>query len=238
MRILALDTSGPVASAAAWEDGALRAEMALDVGLTHSETILPAVDAVLRACGWTCEDADAFAAVAGPGSFTGVRIGVCAVKGMAHAAGKPCARVHALEALAMSAFGFDGTICPILDARRDQVYSAAFRFRHGELPERVLGDAAQSVQEYFSSLPGEGRLLFLGDGAGKYASAVRERFGERAILAKETTLLRASSACALAARRACEWMSAEQLTPIYFRAPQAEREKNERAKKEREARAD
>ena len=131
MRILAIDTSGPVASAAVWEDGVVRAEMVLNVGLTHSQTIMPAVDAVLRACDWTCADMDVFAAVAGPGSFTGVRIGVCAVKGMAHALAKPCVQVHALEALAMQARGFAGAICPILDARRDQVYSAAFRFEQG-----------------------------------------------------------------------------------------------------------
>ena len=178
MRILAIDTSGPVASAAVWEDGVVRAEMVLNVGLTHSQTIMPAVDAVLRACDWTCADMDVFAAVAGPGSFTGVRIGVCAVKGMAHALAKPCVQVHALEALAMQARGFAGAICPILDARRDQVYSAAFRFEQGDLPQRILPDAAQSIGEFMDSLPAEGALLFLGDGVNKYAGTIEARFGQ------------------------------------------------------------
>ncbi len=228
MRILAIDTSGPVASAAVWEDGVVRAEMVLNVGLTHSQTIMPAVDAVLRACDWTCADMDAFAAVAGPGSFTGVRIGVCAVKGMAHALAKPCVQVHALEALAMQARGFAGAICPILDARRDQVYSAAFRFEQGDLPQRILPDAAQSIGEFMDSLPAEGALLFLGDGVNKYAGTIEARFGDRAILASELASLRASAACAIAARRRETWVEASALVPIYFRAPQAERERKER----------
>ncbi len=228
MRILGIDTSGPVASAAAWEDGVVRAEMVLNTGLTHSQTIMPAIDAVLHACSWTCADVDAFAAVAGPGSFTGVRIGVCAAKGMAHALAKPCARIHALETLAMQARGFEGVVCPILDARRDQVYSAAFCWAEGDLPQRVLADAAQSLEAYMDSLPPEGRLLFVGDGVGKYAPSIRERFGSRALLADELMGLRASAACALAARQKQAWMPAGELTPIYFRAPQAERERKER----------
>ena len=171
---------------------------------------------------------DVFAAVAGPGSFTGVRIGVCAVKGMAHALAKPCVQVHALEALAMQARGFAGAICPILDARRDQVYSAAFRFEQGDLPQRILPDAAQSIGEFMDSLPAEGALLFLGDGVNKYAGTIEARFGDRAILASELASLRASAACAIAARRRETWVEASALVPIYFRAPQAERERKER----------
>lgn len=89
-------------------DGQIVHSIALRHGLTHSETLMPAVEAAMTASGLTCADIDVFAAVAGPGSFTGVRLGICAAKGFAHAVGRPCAPVHALEALAMNFYGFDG----------------------------------------------------------------------------------------------------------------------------------
>ena len=116
LNILGIDSSGPVASCAVMSGGRIVHSIALNHGLTHSEALMPAVDAAMRASGLTCADIDAFAAVAGPGSFTGVRIGVCTAKGLAHAAGKPCAAVDALEALAMNFYGFGGLVCPILDA--------------------------------------------------------------------------------------------------------------------------
>ena len=129
--VLAIDTSGPVAGCAVLKAGRIVHLTAMNHGLTHSETIMPAVDAALEGAGLRCGDVDVFAAVAGPGSFTGVRIGVCAAKGLAHAVGKPCVAVHALEALAMNFYGFDGLCCPILDARRGQVYCAAFDMARG-----------------------------------------------------------------------------------------------------------
>ena len=106
--VLAIDTSGPVAGCAVLAGGRIVHLTAMNHGLTHSETIMPAVDEALSAAGLRCCDVDVFAAVAGPGSFTGVRIGVCAAKGLAHAVGKPCVAIHALEALAMNFYGFDG----------------------------------------------------------------------------------------------------------------------------------
>ena len=135
--VLTIDTSGPVAGCAVLRGGRIVHLVAMNHGLTHSETIMPAVDAALEGAGLRCGDVDVFAAVAGPGSFTGVRIGVCAAKGLAHAVGKPCAAVHALEALAMNFYGFDGLCCPILDARRGQVYCAAFDMAGG-MPTRAM----------------------------------------------------------------------------------------------------
>ena len=112
MIILAVDTSGPFASAALMEDGVVTHETAACHGLTHSQTSLPMINETLEAAALAPSDVDVFAAVAGPGSFTGVRIGVCAAKGLAHAVGKPCAPVHALEALAMNFYGFDGHFPP------------------------------------------------------------------------------------------------------------------------------
>ena len=227
--VLAIDTSGPVAGCALLREGRIAHLAVMNHGLTHSETIMPAVDAALQAAGLSCRDVDVFAAVAGPGSFTGVRIGVCAAKGLAHAAGKPCARVHALEALAMNFYGFDGLCCPILDARRGQVYCAAFDMSRG-MPQRALEDAAQPLQEFLARLPGDRRLVFVGDGVPVHAEAVKQALGERALIAPENLRdLRADAACLLAAARPDTWVPAAQLRPIYLRAPQAERERKKRA---------
>ena len=195
MKILALDTSGPVAGAAVYVDGRVRHAVTLDHGLTHSETIMPAVDEALSGCGYQVKDMDCIACTAGPGSFTGVRIGVCAAKALAHAVGAKCARIDALEALAAAHYGFDGTICTILDARRGQVYGAAFSFAEGVRPVRVLEDTAIAIEEYFDKLPAEGRLIFTGDGVAVNEAKIRERFGDRALIAPaHMRYLRAESA--------------------------------------------
>ena len=226
--VLAIDTSGPVAGCAVLKDGRIVHQIAMNHGLTHSETIMPAVDAALEGVGLRCGDVDVFAAVAGPGSFTGVRIGVCAAKGLAHAVGKPCAAVHALEALAMNFYGFDGLCCPILDARRGQVYCAAFDMARG-WPERALADAALPLSDFLATLPRGRRLAFVGDGVPVHADAVRGALGERALIAPPNLRdLRADAACVLAAARPETWAEAAALRPIYLRAPQAERERKKR----------
>ena len=166
--VLAIDTSGPVAGCAILKDGRIVHQIAMNHGLTHSETIMPAVDGALSAVGLTCKDVDVFAAVAGPGSFTGVRIGVCAAKGLAHGVGKPCCAVHALETLAMNFYGFDGLCCPILDARRGQVYCAAFDMANG-LPVRALEDAAEPLADFLNRLPKDRPRGAGGEGADRPA---------------------------------------------------------------------
>lgn len=225
MKLLAIDTSGPAASCAVLDGERVLCLIAMNRALTHSETIMPAVDRALQAAELQCADIDCFAAVAGPGSFTGVRIGVCAVKGLAHAAGKPCARVNSLEALSMNFAGFDGLICPILDARRGQVYCAAYDVRTG-LPTEVLPPAALPLGEFVEKLPRDRRLMFPGDGVAVHGAALRALLGDRAVIAPPNLRdLRADAACVLAAARPDLWMPAHQLTPVYLRAPQAERER-------------
>lgn len=229
--VLAIDTSGPVAGCAVLAGGKILHLTAMNHGLTHSETIMPAVDEALEGAGLRCGDVDVFAAVAGPGSFTGVRIGVCAAKGLAHAVGKPCAAVHALEALAMNFYGFDGLVCPILDARRGQVYCAAFDMKEG-MPRRALEDAAQPLGEFLDRLPGEKRLVFVGDGVPVHGEAVKAALGERAIIAPPHLRdLRADAACLIAAARPETWVPASALRPIYLRAPQAVRERERKLAK-------
>lgn len=228
MNIVAIDTSGPTASCAVMRDGEIIHSVFLNQGLTHSETIMPALDEAMTNAQIDCSQVDAFAAVAGPGSFTGVRIGVCAVKGLAHAHNTPCASVDALEALAMNVIGFDGIACPILDARRGQVYCAAFDVR-GELPVRVLPDQALELNAYLAQLPQNRRLIFVGDGLRVHADAISDALGDRAVIAAANLRnLRAEAACMLANAHRDQWMEARRLVPIYLRAPQAERERDRR----------
>ena len=192
---------------------------------------MPAVDAAMSASGLSCTDIDVFAAVAGPGSYTGVRIGVCAAKGFAHASGKKCMEIHALEALAMNFPYFNGTVCTILDARRGQVYCAAFDMRSGR-PVRVLEDDACALEEFLTRLPQEGELMFAGDGVGVFGEKVRSILGERAHIAPQNLRdLHAEAVCLLASDES-RWIDAHEMRPVYLRAPQAERERAERLKKE------
>ena len=233
MKILALDTSGPVAGAALMEDGVITHEVMASHGLTHSQTAMPMVDQCLSAANLTAKDIDLFAAVAGPGSFTGVRIGVCAVRALAHAWNKPALSVDSLEALAMNGFGFRGVICPILDARRGQVYCAAFRFEEGRLPVRILDDEAMALTDFLKKLPENEKCLFLGDGLKVHFPAVQAQLGERAVAApSHMAYLRPAAACEIAANRMDEAKGCMELNPIYLRAPQAERERNARLKAE------
>ncbi len=222
MNILAIDTSGPTAGAAVLRGGEIAAEIFLNNGLTHSQTIMPAVEQALEAAGLEPRELELVACVVGPGSFTGVRIGACAARGMAHAIGVPCAAIDALAAIAHGAFGFEGWVCPMLNARRGQVYAAAFR-----QGERALPDEALPLESFFDKLPGEGKLLFAGEAAPMYAREIRERFGERAAVAPAHLLhVRPAAAADLAGRmRPEEYVSADRLLPLYLRAPQAERER-------------
>lgn len=228
MNILMLDTSGPACGVAVMRDGRIVYEAQLTHKQTHSQRILPMVDAALTLSDMTAQDVDLFGAVVGPGSFTGVRIGVSTVKAMAHAAGKRVIGVNALEALAANVTAFDGVICPILDARAQQVYGAMFRA--GDVPRRVMDDAAMKLTLFLDEVEKTGEdALFLGDGVIAFEAAIRERLGGRAHFAPaQHQGLRAGSACALAAaavKAGAQTMDYISLLPLYLRAPQAERER-------------
>ena len=143
MKLLAIDTSGPVCGVAVLEDGRILYEGAAVNKLTHSVSLMPMVEEALNKCSTDISEIELYAAVVGPGSFTGVRIGVSAVKGMAHGAGKPCVAVDALEALAWGVSLMPDLICPIQDARAGQVYGAAFQ--PGRVPQRVMEDTAATA---------------------------------------------------------------------------------------------
>ena len=225
MNILMIDTSGPACGVAIMRDGRLIYEAELVNKQTHSQRVMPMADAALAMSDMTTAEIDVFGAVTGPGSFTGVRIGVSTVKALAHAAGKPCVAVDALEALAANVTAFDGVVCPILDARAQQVYGAIFK--NGE---RMLEDVVEKLAIFLDRVEATGEdALFLGDGAPGFEAAIRERLGEKAhFVQPQHNGLRAGSACAAAAQKLAKGEAALDyitLLPLYLRAPQAERER-------------
>ena len=164
MKILALETSAKSVSCAVVENGAPLASAYQCTGLTHSRTLLPMVDAMLKNADLTLDDINAIAIAAGPGSFTGLRIGIAAVKGLAWAADKPCLGVSTLEAMVQNAAHIDGLIVGAMDARRSQVYNAVFEAKGGELT-RLTPDRAISLEELCAQLQGKQQpITVLGDG--------------------------------------------------------------------------
>ena len=192
---------------------------------THSQSILPMTEEAFRHTGLEVGQTDFFAVTIGPGSFTGVRIGVSTVKGLAHAAGKPCVPVDALEAMAAGLTPFHGVICPIQDARAGQVYGAAFA---GGTLERMLPDEPIKLEEYLAKVSAFGRdMLFLGDGMPVHRERIAEILGEKARFAPpHLAFLRPASAAFLAWEKREEAVEYKNLSPLYLRPPQAERQRN------------
>ena len=229
MKILAFDTSAKVASVALAEDGKLVSEFYLDSGFTHSETVLPMAKAALDAARITPADVDLFAVNCGPGSFTGLRIGIAAVKALGMSLDKPCAAVSTLEALANNLLGFSGIICAAMDARCSQVYTAFFA-GNGETVARLCEDRAISTDELFNDIKkyvaqtGE-KVWLVGDGA----NLCLKKFGEEFVkTAPQQLLLGHAFGTCIAAKRLFEQgetVSAGELVPNYLRLAQAEREK-------------
>ena len=151
MKILAIDTTASPVSAALVDDGKLLGEFYLNIKTTHSQTLMPVIASLLDNTKTDIRDIDLFAVNAGPGSFTGVRIGVASVKGMAMPLDKPCAQVSTLEAMAYSMPYTDGIVCAVMDARCSQVYNALFRLDNGKV-ERITEDRALSLEELSSEL--------------------------------------------------------------------------------------
>ena len=221
MVLLTLDASSSTASVCVTRDDALLYESYLHNGRMHAAVLLPMVEDALRCAGLELRDVDGFACVVGPGSFTGVRIGVATVMGLA--GDKPCAPVDALEALAAQGADFPGLVCPILDARAGQVYAAVF-----EGGARLTDDAPVKLEALLDDLRGRGKpCLFLGDGAtANLARLAQEPFAR--VAPEPLRGLRASFAARLAAAQPETYVSADALRPLYLRAPQAERARNAR----------
>ena len=221
MKLLVMDTSGPVCGVAVMEDEKVLCEYTAQNRNTHSANLMPMAEAALLSAGKTIGEMDAIAAVTGPGSFTGVRIGVATAKGLAHGAGIPCIPVDALEALSLSAGGFDGVVCPIQDARAGQVYGAAFRDG-----KRLTADEPLKLEDFLEKILTFGeRFLFLGDGAPVHREKILETLGEKAVFAPaHLNYLRPSAAGVLALRseKRTDYLN---LQATYLRPPNAQKNK-------------
>lgn len=233
MLILAFETSAKAASVALTENGKLLGEGYQNTGLTHSQTLMVMAEDVLKQCGKTAADVEAVAVAEGPGSFTGVRIGVAAAKGFAWGKEIPCYGVSTLEAMAESLGAFDGYVCPCMDARRSQVYNALFRAENGQLI-RITEDRAIALADLKEELKNVEKSIFLvGDGANLCYNTLREEVANLVLPPEHRIHQRAVGVAILAQRMADAGIapSGGELTPNYLRLSQAEREKLERNNK-------
>lgn len=235
MKILALETSAKAASCAVSEDGARVAFAYQNSGLTHSRTLMPMVRDMLRNAGLGPGDIGAVACAVGPGSFTGLRIGVAAAKGFAWAGELPCAAVSTLEAMAAQSSFLEGIVCPVMDARRGQFYNALFECGGGSC-RRLCPDRAIDVGELADQLAGYKKTVFLvGDGALLCYNMVENSL-ENVVPAPEALRWQTAWGVALCAEekaRRGELCTASRLEPVYLRLSQAERERLERLSREK-----
>ncbi len=226
MNILAVDSAALTASVAVMKDGVSIYENNVTVALTHSETLMPMIDEALKSTNLTPNDIDVYAVSQGPGSFTGVRIGVSTIKALAYAADKKAFGVNTLLALAYNVYGVcPYNIAPIMDARRGEVYNAVYSFKNGETQE-LAAPRALPVEELCKEI--NEKTLFIGDGVAPYREKIASLCGgENAIFAPPTLQLEKASSVALAAHLANEdqYVTAQALEVIYLRKSQAERER-------------
>ena len=227
MKILALETSAKSVSAAVVENGAVLASAYQNMGLTHSVTLMPLVDSMLKNAGLTAKDMELIAVAAGPGSFTGLRIGVSAAKGLAWALELPCCGVSTLEAMAENARAFKGTVICAMDARRQQIYNAVFDCHDGAL-ERRCEDRAVALELLAGELKNDkNRKIVVGDGAKLCYNYLLEQ-GIPCSKAPADELYQKAVGVGLAAERMAaegRTVTAQELCPVYLRLSQAERER-------------
>ncbi len=230
MKILAVDTSATAASVAVAEENKLIGEFSINTALTHSQTLMPMVDELLKNTGLSVNDIDAAAVNAGPGSFTGVRIGVAAVKGIAFPKNLPCVSVSTLESMAYNMLGNDCIVCSVMDARCSQVYNALFRVK-GCTVTRMTDDRALSLTDLKNELQNiNEKVVLVGDGAVLCSKFLGEKL-ENITLAPFNNRIQTASSVAYAAFEKInngETVKADELMPVYLRLPQAQRELNKK----------
>lgn len=225
MKILAMDTSTNVATAAILEDYIIIGEYSCNKGKTHSQSLMPMIEALLKKTGLKADEMDAFAASVGPGSFTGLRIGVTTVKAMAFAAQKPVISVYTLDALACNLPLSKAIICPVIDARNNQVFTALYKFA-GEKQERLTDYLAIHINELADIIAKmDGEVVFLGDACRMHRDFFMEKLGTRAAIAPPNAAsARAASVAVLARELFLEGKleSSYDMVPFYLRKSQAE----------------
>ena len=233
MKLLAIESSGLVASAAVFADDTIVAEYTVNNKQTHSQTLLPMIDQVVTMSGIDLKEIDAIATTSGPGSFTGLRIGAATAKGLGLALHKPIVPITTLEALAFRLAGREGNICPMMDARRNQVYAGVYRV--GDmLLECVTGQKAVSIEDYIAELNDLGNpVTVLGDGVPVFQEKIKQCEGLNVAWQEAPAHMNRQSAASVAVLGARYYdegkiVSAEAFRPDYLRKSQAEREREAR----------
>ena len=228
MKILALESSAVSASVALTEDEKLIAQSFQNCGLTHSRTLLPMAESLLQNCGIALNEVDAIAVAHGPGSFTGVRIGVATVKGLALGTDKPCIGVSTLEAMAYGAHALSGRLCCVMDARAGQVYNTLFAVENGQ-PKRLCEDRAVKLTDLAEEI-GDTTYFLVGDGAELCYNTLREQCIGLRLAPPELRYPTGYgvAAAALPLLQAGKTCSPQELDAFYLRPPQAERERMKR----------
>lgn len=231
MKILAIDSCSNVATAALVEDDVLIAQFSLNDKTTHSTKLLPQIEYMMQNAQTEFADIDLFAITVGPGSFTGQRIGVATAKALAHATKKPMVGVSALMAMAYNIKFTDYLICPIMDARREQVYTASFKWQDDELIT-IKEDRAMALDDLLEEI--DENVIFFGDGVPVFKEKIASKLGNKAHFAPANLMHINGGGVAEAAKseykkgNACDYAS---LVPTYLRLSQAEREYNDRNRK-------
>lgn len=220
MRILAVDTSAVCAAVAVTENDKILSESQTNTGLTHSRTLMPMIDSTLKNAEIPLDSIDIFACSVGPGSFTGIRIGVAAIKGLCDGLKKKCMPVSTLEALAYNLLGRSCTAVSVMDARCNQVYCAIFKVENDTVT-RLTEDEAIKIDELKEKLPGYENVVFVGDGAKICHNALGY-----SIASPQEIFQKGSSValCALTNYSEDKLLDGNDLMPVYLRLPQAERE--------------
>ncbi|KNZ40536.1 tRNA (adenosine(37)-N6)-threonylcarbamoyltransferase complex dimerization subunit type 1 TsaB [Acetobacterium bakii] len=229
MNILTIDTSTIVASAAILNEDKLIGEVVINHQKKHSEKMMVAIDHLLSDGGLSIKDIDVFGVVVGPGSFTGLRIGMATIKGFAQALNKPVVGVSTLESLAMNIPCSSGTICPVLDAQRNQTYTGIFHFEQGQLV-RDIPDAVMEIDDLIEKLQTvTGDIFFLGDGLPRFSEALLAACPRGKRVPNYLNMNRASSAAALVLERALKGEVSNYLDiePVYIRPSYAEEHHND-----------
>lgn len=231
MKILAVDSSGLVASVAIVEDNTLVAEYTINYKKTHSQTLLPMLDEIVKMTETDLQSVDAIAVAKGPGSFTGLRIGAATVKGLALTLDKPVIGIPTVEGLAMNLYGADALICPLMDARRNQVYTGIYQFCDGELTV-LEGQMAVGIDQIIQMLNERNQsVIFLGDGVSVYREIIEEKMMVPFSFApahQNNQRAGAVGVRAMSYYKQGKTESADDFVPEYLRLSQAERERMKR----------
>ena len=231
MKVLGIDSSGMTATVALIEDDKLIAEFTVNNKRTHSETLMPMIDKVLTASETDIRDVELLAIAAGPGSFTGLRIGAATVKGLGMSLDVPVVAIPTCEGLAMNLSGTDRLVCPLMDARRNQVYTGLYRVS-GDMPEAVIEQTACDISEIVDKVNEAGeKVIFLGDGSAIFKEYIESNIRVEFSFANANASLQRGASIAslgLLYQKAGKTVSVDEFTPVYLRPSQAERVREEK----------